>query len=121
MVHFGGQTASQDVLRALREQCQGLIDFSERYDYFGKSRLTKAVVRFGVRARYYTKVMGYYLSSDKRVIKGPGAPEKEIAAQAGASGLSPVTGAIHSKQLEEAAVRLVFSVRIRCQLALPSQ
>ena len=35
VVHFGGQTASQDVLRALHEQCQGLIDFSERYDYFG--------------------------------------------------------------------------------------
>jgi GT2 family glycosyltransferase len=81
VVHFGGKTASQDVLRALREQRQGLIDFSEAYDYFGKSRLTKALVRFGVRARYCTKVLGYYLSSDKRVIKGPGAPRKEIAAQ----------------------------------------
>jgi GT2 family glycosyltransferase len=81
VVHFGGQTASQDVLRALREQCDGLIDFSERYDYFGKSWWIKAIVRFGVRARYYTKVLGYYLSSDKRVIKGPGAPRKEIAAQ----------------------------------------
>jgi GT2 family glycosyltransferase len=81
VVHFGGQTASQDVLRALHEQCQGLIDFSDAYDYFGKSRFTKALVRFGVRARYYSKVLGYYLSSDKRVIKGPGAPSKEIAAQ----------------------------------------
>src|ERR1017187_2269490 len=62
--------------------CAGLIDFSDAYDYFGKSWLTKAIVRFGVRARYCTKVLGYYLSSDKRVIKGPGAPKKEIAAQA---------------------------------------
>jgi GT2 family glycosyltransferase len=83
VVHFGGQTASQDVLRALREQCQGLIDFSDAYDYFGKSRLTKTVVRFGVRARYFSKVLGYYFSSDKRVIKGPGAPAKETAAQIG--------------------------------------
>ncbi len=82
VVHLSGQTASQDVLRALREQCQGLIDFSEAYDYFGKSRLTKAVVRFGVRVRYYTKVLGYYLSSDKRVIKGPGAPKREVASEA---------------------------------------
>ncbi len=81
VVHFGGQTTSQDVPRALREQCEGLIDFSERYDYFGKGRLIKTLVRFGVRARYYSKVLGYYLSSDKRVIKGPGAPSKEIAAQ----------------------------------------
>jgi len=82
VVHFGGQTASQDVLRALREQCQGLIDFSEAYDYFGKGRLTKALVRLGVRARYCSKVLGYYISSDKRVIKGPGAPTREIAVKA---------------------------------------
>lgn len=81
VVHFGGQTASQDVLRALREQCEGLIDFSERYDYFGKSRWIKLVVRWGVRARYWSKVIGYYIGSDKRVIKGPGAPPKEVAAQ----------------------------------------
>ncbi|MGB8770008.1 MAG: glycosyltransferase family 2 protein [Candidatus Korobacteraceae bacterium] len=95
VIHFGGQTASQDVLKALREQCQGLIDFSEAYDYFGKGRLIKALVRFGIRGRYYSKVLGYYLSSDKRVIKGPGAPKKEIAVLAvdprapGASGKGP--------------------------------
>ncbi|HTV66377.1 MAG TPA: glycosyltransferase family 2 protein [Bryocella sp.] len=80
VVHFGGQTANQDVLRSLREQCEGLIDFSERYDYFGSSRWIKALVRLGVRTRYYSKVLGYYLSSDKRIIKGPGAPPKAVAA-----------------------------------------
>jgi hypothetical protein len=35
-----------------------------------------------VRVRYYTKVLGYYLSSDKRVIKGPGAPKREVASEA---------------------------------------
>jgi GT2 family glycosyltransferase len=81
VVHLGGQTASQDVLRSLREQCQGLIDFNDAYNYFGESSLSKAIVRNGIRFRYYTKVLGYYLSSDKRVIKGPGAPRKEVAAQ----------------------------------------
>jgi len=81
VVHFGGQTASQDVLRALREQRDGFIDFSERYDYFGKGRLIKAIVRLGIRVRYYSKILGYFLSSDKRVIKGPGAPRKETVAQ----------------------------------------
>jgi GT2 family glycosyltransferase len=81
VVHFGGQTASQNVLRALREQFDGLVDFSDRYDYFGKSRIIKALVREGLRARYYSRVLGYYLSSDKRVIKGPGAPSREIAAR----------------------------------------
>jgi GT2 family glycosyltransferase len=79
VIHFGSQTANQDVLKTLREQCQGLIDFSEAYDYFGKNALLKAFVRFGIRARYYLKVLGYYVSSDKRVIKGPGRPSKEQA------------------------------------------
>ena len=100
VVHFGGKTASQDVLRALREQRQGLIDFSEAYDYFGKGRFTKALVRFGVWARYCTKVLGYYLSSDKRVIKGPGAPRKEIAAQS-ALAVEPRARAANRKGLGE--------------------
>ncbi len=83
VVHFGSQSINQMGLNALRQQCQGLIDFSEAYDYFGKSRLTKTIVRFGIQFRYYTKVAGYYLSSDKRIIKGPGAPKEELAAQAG--------------------------------------
>ena len=81
IVHYGSQTVNQKALTALREQGKSFIEFNEAYDYFGKSRFTKALVRFGVWARYCTKVLGYYLSSDKRVIKGPGAPRKEIAAQ----------------------------------------
>jgi len=81
VIHFGSQTANQNVLRTLHEQCQGLIDFSDAYDYFGKSRILKAFVRTGIRARYYLKVIGFYVSSDKRVIKGPGRPSKEQAEQ----------------------------------------
>jgi hypothetical protein len=81
IVHYGSQTVNQKALTALREQGKSFIEFNEAYDYFGRSRFTKALVRFGVWARYCTKVLGYYLSSDKRVIKGPGAPRKEIAAQ----------------------------------------
>lgn len=79
VIHFGSQTANQDVLKTLREQCQGLIDFSDAYDYFGSNPILKAIVRMGVRARYYSKVIGYYVSSDKRVIKGPGRPTREQA------------------------------------------
>jgi GT2 family glycosyltransferase len=86
VVHFGGQTASQNVLRSLREQRKALNYFSERYDYFGKSAFIKLLVRFGIFVRYYSKVLGYYLSSDKRVIKGPGAPPKEVAAQISGTG-----------------------------------
>jgi GT2 family glycosyltransferase len=81
VIHYGGQSINQVALSALREQRESFIEFNNAYDYFGKSRLTKAIVRFGIRVRYCSKVLGYYLSSDKRVIKGPGAPRKEVAAQ----------------------------------------
>jgi hypothetical protein len=119
VIHFGGKTASQDVLRALREQCEGLIDFSEAYDYFGKGRVTKAIVRFGVRARYYSKVLGYYLSSDKRVIKGPGAPSKEIAEQATLP-VEPIARGAGSKVREETACA-PFSQSRSDVKSLPSQ
>src|SRR5271165_6854071 len=79
VIHFGSQTVNQDVLRTLREQRDGFIEFSEIYDYFGSNRIVKAIVRFGIHVRYYLKVLGYYVSSDKRVIKGPGRPKKEQA------------------------------------------
>jgi GT2 family glycosyltransferase len=81
VIHYGGQSINQGALRALREQRQSLIDFNEAYDYFGKGRLTKSIVRLGIGFRYYTRIIGYYLSSDKRVIKGPGAPKQEVVAQ----------------------------------------
>ncbi len=82
VVHFGGQSINQNTLASLRDQRRALIDFSEHYDYFGKGRLIKVVVRAAVLVRYYLKVAEYHLSSDKRVIKGPGAPSKEQAAKA---------------------------------------
>ncbi len=101
VIHYGSQTANQDVLKTLREQCQGFIDFSDNYDYFGQSRFIKLIVRFGIRVRYYTKVLGYYISSDKRVIKGPGRPTKEIAAQTARMVPSPSREA-KPKDMEEA-------------------
>ena len=101
IVHYGSQTVNQKALTALREQGKSFIEFNEAYDYFGKSRFTKALVRFGVWARYCTKVLGYYLSSDKRVIKGPGAPRKEIAAQS-ALAVEPRARGANRKGLAEA-------------------
>src|SRR5271165_2082785 len=82
VVHFGGQSINQNTLSSLRDQRRALVDFSERYDYFGSNLLTKLLIRFAVWARYCLKVLEYHLSSDKRLIKGPGAPSKEQAAKA---------------------------------------
>jgi GT2 family glycosyltransferase len=74
IVHYGSQSVNQTPLRSLRELHDALIAFNEAYDYFGKSRGSKWLVRLAVNARDRLKRAEYYLSSDKRVIKGPGAP-----------------------------------------------
>ncbi len=98
-IHFGGQSINQNIPASLLDQRRALIDFSSRYNYFGKGRLSKAVVRFGIGIRYYSKILGYHLTSDKRVIKGPGAPTKEVAALAALIG-SPGNGAASDPALE---------------------
>jgi GT2 family glycosyltransferase len=80
VVHFGSQSVNQTPRSSLRELHDALIAFNEAYDYFGKSRVSKFMVRLAVNARAYFKLAEYWLSSDKRVIKGPGAPPKAQAA-----------------------------------------
>jgi GT2 family glycosyltransferase len=82
VVHLGSQSVNQNVLGSLRDQRDALMFFSETYDYFGRGAFTKLAVRLAVILRYYLKVLEYHLSSDKRLIKGPGAPGQEVAAQA---------------------------------------
>ena len=82
LIHYGSQSMNQIALSALREQCQSFIAFNDAYHYFGEHSLSKAIVRAGIRFRYLTKVIGHYVSSDKRVIKGPGAPKRDVAQQA---------------------------------------
>jgi GT2 family glycosyltransferase len=74
IIHFGSQSINQRALHSLRDQHQALSDFNDNYDYFGSSTLMKTVVRLAIRVRYGLKIMEYHLGSDKRVIKGPGAP-----------------------------------------------
>lgn len=74
IVHFGSQSVNQNAWSSLRELHDALITFNEAYDYFGKSRASKLLVRSAVRGRDLLKRAEYRLGSDKRVIKGPGAP-----------------------------------------------
>lgn len=99
-IHFGGQSINQNTPASLLDQRQALADFSARYDYFGGSRLTKSLVRFGIGVRYWSKILGYHLTSDKRVIKGPGAPKKEVAAMAAALLEDKLPGSAKHRALE---------------------
>jgi GT2 family glycosyltransferase len=80
VLHFGSQSVNQNPQQSLRELHDALIAFNEGYDYFGKSRASKFLVRLAVRARACFKRTEYLLSTDKRVIKGPGAPPRAFPA-----------------------------------------
>lgn len=76
VVHFGSQSVNQTAQNSLHDLHQALIAFNEAYDYFGKSPASKLMVRLAVKARDYFKCAEHFISADKRVIKGPGAPPK---------------------------------------------
>ena len=74
VIHYGSQSINQMPRKKILEQHRAMVDFNEHYDYFGKGRLLKWMVRVAVAARCALKLTEFYLSRDKRVIKGPGAP-----------------------------------------------
>jgi GT2 family glycosyltransferase len=74
VIHYGSQSINQMPRKKIIEQHRAMVDFNEHYDYFGTSRLLKLLVRAAVAARCMLKIVEFHLSSDKRVIKGPGAP-----------------------------------------------
>jgi GT2 family glycosyltransferase len=76
IIHFGSQSVNQTARKSIRDLHNALILFSDTYDYFGSGHTTKCVVRLAVLVRYYLKLTEYLVGSDKRVIKGPGAPSK---------------------------------------------
>jgi hypothetical protein len=84
VIHYGSQTVNQYAKRGLQQQHKGFIDFSDHYDYFGSSPITKRLIRWAVGIRYGIKLMELKFSRDKRVIKGPGAPKLEDAQRAAA-------------------------------------
>jgi GT2 family glycosyltransferase len=75
VVHYGSQSINQMPKKKIIEQHHAMVVFNDHYDYFGKSRIVKWLVRVAVAIRCTLKIGEFYLSRDKRVIKGPGAPK----------------------------------------------
>jgi GT2 family glycosyltransferase len=74
VIHYGSQSVNQMPRKKIIELHKALADFNNVYDYFGKSWLLKKAVSAAVRIRCWLKLLEFHLGSDKRVIKGPGAP-----------------------------------------------
>ena len=62
-------------LQMIRGLHDALILFSDTYDYFGSGPLIKLIIRCGVRLRCWLKEAEFHLGTDKRVVKGTGAPK----------------------------------------------
>ena len=82
VIHYGGQSINQQAKSKIRELHEALAKFNDIYDYFGVSRISKLLVRIAIRCRYIIKLAEYYVSSDKRVIKSPGAPRLQLGTEA---------------------------------------
>jgi GT2 family glycosyltransferase len=74
VIHYGSQSVNQQPRKRIIELHRALADFSDFYDYFGTGWLVKKAVRTALRIRCWLKLLEFQLGSDKRVIKGPGAP-----------------------------------------------
>jgi GT2 family glycosyltransferase len=80
VIHYGSQSMNQMPRKNIIALHKALADFSDYYDYFGSSWMIKKAVRIALKIRCWIKLMELKYGSDKRVIKGPGAPRLRPAA-----------------------------------------
>ena len=74
VLHYGSQTINQAGLKQIRALHQALRVFYDLYYASEHNLWSRGLMRFGIWGRERIKIIEYMLSSDKRVIKGPGAP-----------------------------------------------
>lgn len=74
VMHYGSSSINQSSLKEIYGTHVALRQFYDLYYAPNHNVLLQIFMRGGITARQYFKVLEYYLSTDKRVIKGPGAP-----------------------------------------------
>lgn len=78
IIHYGSQSVNQMPKASIKAMHKGFHDFNDHYDYFGSSPIVKFLTRCAITIRYWIKMLEYYLSSDKRVIKGLGRAKPKV-------------------------------------------
>lgn len=73
--HLGSQSVNQNVRREIDLSHDALRRLYDLYLAEDDSRARQMVIHGGIRARRRLKLVEHRLSSDKRLIKGPGAPK----------------------------------------------
>ncbi len=70
VIHYGSQSINQMPRKKIIEQHRAMVDFNEHYDYFGKSRLLKLLVRAAVGCPLHAENRG--VSSEPRQARDQG-------------------------------------------------
>lgn len=76
VIHYGGVSVNQNSFRGLIEQHQGMWLMYKKHYATKRSMLVNYLIFVAIFLRLQVKLILAYFSKDKRVIKGPGAPNK---------------------------------------------
>lgn len=76
VMHYGSASINQNGLKEIRLLHDALREFHTIYYAPTQGSWLNMLAQVGIGFRQSLKVLEYYFSSDKRVIKGPGAPPK---------------------------------------------
>lgn len=76
VMHYGSASINQNSLNEIRLLHEALRQFHSIYYSPSQGPMLSMLAQVGIGFRQLFKVLEYYFSNDKRVIKGPGAPPK---------------------------------------------
>ncbi|MBD2201307.1 glycosyltransferase [Calothrix sp. FACHB-1219] len=76
VMHYGSASINQSSLKEIRLTHAALRQFYDIYYAPNHNPFVQVLAIIGIWLRKQFKILEYYLSTDKRVIKGPGAPPK---------------------------------------------
>ncbi|MBN1804549.1 MAG: glycosyltransferase family 2 protein [Sedimentisphaerales bacterium] len=76
VIHYGGVSVNQKSYRGLIEQHQGMWLMYKKHYAAKRNMFVNVFVFIGIYLRLLIKIILAFFAKDKRVIKGPGAPEK---------------------------------------------
>ena len=74
IIHYGGVSINQNSFRGLIEQHQGMWLMYKKHYAAQRNKLVNCLIFSAIFLRLQVKIFLTFLSKDKRVIKGPGAP-----------------------------------------------
>jgi GT2 family glycosyltransferase len=81
VIHYGGQSVNQNVRWHLSDAHRGYRVLFDRYYAPKHGPLYNALIRMAIKMRLGLFLVRLMLSRDKRVVKGPGAPDRHVAWQ----------------------------------------